>query len=38
MCFICLLHLANEKGLVVKAQEDLRTLTISNVQGQEQQA
>lgn len=32
MCFICLLHLANEKGLVVRAQEDLKTLTISNVQ------
>lgn len=32
MCFICLLHLANEKGLVIKAKEDLRTLTISNVQ------
>eukprot|EP00878_Enallax_costatus_P041186 GHUV01047750.1.p1 GENE.GHUV01047750.1~~GHUV01047750.1.p1 ORF type:complete len:115 (-),score=35.73 GHUV01047750.1:357-701(-) len=32
MCFICLLHLANEKGLVIKAQEDLKTLTISNVQ------
>jgi len=36
MCFICLLHLANEKGLVVRAQEDLKTLTISNVQEQEQ--
>ncbi|WIA14003.1 hypothetical protein OEZ85_002564 [Tetradesmus obliquus] len=31
MCFICLLHLANEKGLVIKAQEDLATLNISNV-------
>jgi hypothetical protein len=31
MCFICLLHLANEKGLVIKAKEDLKTLTISNV-------
>lgn len=37
MCFICLLHLANEKGLVVRAQEDLTTLTISNVQQQPQQ-
>lgn len=34
MCFICLLHLANEKGLVVKAHEDLKTLTVSNVQQQ----
>ena len=31
MCFICLLHLANEKGLVVKAHDDLKTLTISTV-------
>lgn len=31
MCFICLLHLANEKGLVIKTQEDLATLNISNV-------
>lgn len=31
MCFICLLHLANEKGLVIRAKEDLKTLTISNV-------
>jgi condensin complex subunit 2 len=37
MCFICLLHLANEKGLVVRAHEDLTTLTISNVQQQQQQ-
>ena len=29
MCFICLLHLANEKGLVIKSQPDLRTLTIA---------
>lgn len=32
MCFICLLHLANEKGLVIKAKEDLKTLTIGNVE------
>jgi hypothetical protein len=31
MCFICLLHLANERGLVINAKEDLKTLTISNV-------
>jgi len=31
MCFICLLHLANEKGLVIKAKEDLCTLTVSEV-------
>jgi hypothetical protein len=30
MCFICLLHLANEKGLVIKSQPDLRTLTIAH--------
>ncbi|KAF8066223.1 hypothetical protein HT031_002545 [Scenedesmus sp. PABB004] len=31
MCFICMLHLANERGLVIRAADDLRTLTISNV-------
>eukprot|EP00775_Hariotina_reticulata_P010048 gene10048-10204_t len=31
MCFICLLHLANEKGLVIRAKEDLCTLTITEV-------
>jgi condensin complex subunit 2 len=31
MCFICLLHLANERGLVVTGREDLRGLTIGNV-------
>ncbi|KAI9734096.1 MAG: hypothetical protein M1818_007034 [Claussenomyces sp. TS43310] len=28
-CFICLLHLANEKGLVIEKQEDLMELTIT---------
>jgi condensin complex subunit 2 len=27
-CFICLLHLANEKGLVIEKQEGLAELTI----------
>lgn len=27
-CFICLLHLANEKGLVIEKQEDLMELGI----------
>lgn len=27
-CFICLLHLANEKGLVIEKQEGLSELTI----------
>lgn len=31
MCFICLLHLANERGLVITANEDLKTLSISNL-------
>jgi Condensin complex subunit 2 len=29
LCFICLLHLANEHGLVVTDSADLRQLTIS---------
>jgi condensin complex subunit 2 len=28
-CFICLLHLANEKGLVIEKQTDLMELTIT---------
>jgi condensin complex subunit 2 len=28
MCFICLLHLANQHGLEVKSGDDLRTLTV----------
>jgi condensin complex subunit 2 len=28
-CFICLLHLANEKGLVIKKEEGLTELTIT---------
>lgn len=31
MCFICMLHLANERGLVIKGREDLAGLSISNV-------
>jgi condensin complex subunit 2 len=27
-CFICLLHLANEKGLVIEKQDGLAELTI----------
>jgi condensin complex subunit 2 len=27
-CFICLLHLANEQGLVIENQEDFENLTI----------
>jgi condensin complex subunit 2 len=27
-CFICLLHLANEKGLVIDNQENFEDLTI----------
>jgi condensin complex subunit 2 len=27
-CFICLLHLANEKGLIIEKQEDLMELDI----------
>lgn len=27
-CFICLLHLANEKGLVIEKQEGLMDLSI----------
>jgi condensin complex subunit 2 len=27
-CFICLLHLANEKGLVIDNQENFENLTI----------
>lgn len=27
-CFICLLHLANEKGLVIKKEEGLKELGI----------
>jgi len=27
-CFICLLHLANEKGLVINNQENFTDLTI----------
>jgi condensin complex subunit 2 len=27
MCFICLLHLANEKGLAIRGGEDLTTLS-----------
>ncbi|KAI8477446.1 MAG: condensin complex subunit 2-domain-containing protein [Monoraphidium minutum] len=29
MCFICLLHLANQHGLEVRSGDDLRTLTIA---------
>ena len=28
-CFICLLHLANEKGLVIENQEGLQELNIT---------
>jgi condensin complex subunit 2 len=28
-CFICLLHLANEKGLVIEKEEGLTELTIA---------
>ncbi len=31
MCFICLLHLANQHGLEVKSGADLRTLRIRGV-------
>jgi len=31
LCFICLLHLANEHGLVIADAADLRQLTISNI-------
>lgn len=31
LCFICLLHLANENDLSLQSEPDLRTLTISNV-------
>lgn len=31
LCFICVLHLANEHGLVVRGAEALDRLTISNV-------
>lgn len=27
-CFICLLHLANEKGLIINNQEDFEDLSI----------
>lgn len=27
-CFICLLHLANEKGLTIEKQDDLQELSI----------
>lgn len=29
VCFICLLHVANEKGLVIKNQEGLEDLSIT---------
>jgi condensin complex subunit 2 len=29
LCFICLLHLANENGLVVKDASDLKTLQVT---------
>lgn len=31
MCFICLLHLANEQGLAVRGSETLDTLSVSGV-------
>jgi condensin complex subunit 2 len=34
MCFICLLHLANEKGLCIEGAADLTTLNISAVPSQ----
>lgn len=34
MCFICLLHLANQHGLEVKSGQDLRTLVIRQGKGQ----
>ena len=30
-CFICLLHLANEKGLSIEGSEDMTDLTISQL-------
>jgi hypothetical protein len=37
MAFICLLHLANERGLAVKGAPDLRTLSVHQPQPQQQQ-
>lgn len=34
LCFICLLHLANEHGLVITDAGDLRQLTISGIPDQ----
>ena len=34
-CFICLLHLANEKGLVIEKQDDLQELSIRKDWGAE---
>ena len=31
LCFICLLHLANEHGLAIQDATDLAQLTISNI-------
>jgi condensin complex subunit 2 len=31
LCFICVLHLANEHGLVIKSVPELNSLLISNV-------
>ncbi len=31
LCFICVLHLANEHGLVIKGVPELDRLEISNV-------
>jgi condensin complex subunit 2 len=31
LCFICLLHLANENGLVIRSGDDLKTLQVQNV-------
>lgn len=32
MCFICVLHLANEHGLAIEGQESMEELKIRNVQ------
>jgi condensin complex subunit 2 len=37
LCFICVLHLANEHGLVIQSVPGLDQLHISNIPQQEQQ-
>ena len=34
LCFICVLHLANENGLVIKGVDNLEKMLISNVPAQ----